>query len=221
MASVVDIWNMALGHVGSPANISSTAETGAAAQHCARLYPIARDSLLEMHDWHFATRRDALAVLVEEPAFGWTYAYAWPDSALAVFAVLPYGATDDYTTPLTSLNTPDQVPLSTIGVVQPQPFAVEINESETRVILTNVEGANARFTVRITDPSVFSPTFTNCLSFLLASYLAGPIIKGTEGMKIAEGMRNTAASMLVAATRSDTRQQKSELRDAPMWMANR
>ena len=72
MASVVDICNLALGHLGDPATVSSIdpPEGSAQAQHCARFYPIARDSLLEMHSWNFSTYREALAHL--QPA-EWIY----------------------------------------------------------------------------------------------------------------------------------------------------
>ena len=59
MASEVDICNLALSHLGDTATIASLdpPEGSAQAEHCARFYPIARDSLLEMHAWGFATSR--------------------------------------------------------------------------------------------------------------------------------------------------------------------
>ena len=58
MASEVDICNLALGHLGDNATVSSISppEGSAQAEHCARFYPIARDALLEMHNWNFAMR---------------------------------------------------------------------------------------------------------------------------------------------------------------------
>ena len=53
MASEIAICNLALSHLGDAANIASIdpPEGSAQAEHCATFYPIARDSLLEMHDW--------------------------------------------------------------------------------------------------------------------------------------------------------------------------
>ena len=65
MASEVDICNLALGHLGDNATVSSISppEGSAQAEHCARFYPLARDALLEMGYWNFAMRRVALAQL--------------------------------------------------------------------------------------------------------------------------------------------------------------
>ena len=72
MASPVDICNTALAYLGDVANVVSIdpAEGSAQAEHCARFYPLARDALLEMHDWGFATRRVALAGLAN-PTTQW------------------------------------------------------------------------------------------------------------------------------------------------------
>ena len=63
MASEVDICNLALSHLGDNATVASIdpPEGSAQAEHCSRFYPIARDTLLEMHNWNFSTRRAVLA----------------------------------------------------------------------------------------------------------------------------------------------------------------
>ena len=59
MSSEVAICNLALAHLGDSATVASIdpPEGSAQSEHCARFYPIARDALLEMHAWKFATRR--------------------------------------------------------------------------------------------------------------------------------------------------------------------
>ena len=56
MASVVDICNLALAHIGDDATVSSIdpPEGSAQAEHCKRFYAIARDTMLQMHNWNFA-----------------------------------------------------------------------------------------------------------------------------------------------------------------------
>ena len=51
MASVVDICNQALSHLGDSATVASIdpPEGSAQAEHCARFYPAALAALLEMH----------------------------------------------------------------------------------------------------------------------------------------------------------------------------
>src|SRR5690606_36381904 len=95
MASEVEICKVALGHLGDTATVASLdpPEGSAQAEHCARFYPIARDALLSMHTWGFATRRIALAQLGEAPV-GWHYAYALPTDALDILAVMGPGEAD-------------------------------------------------------------------------------------------------------------------------------
>ena len=68
MASVVDICNLALAHLGDDATISSIdpPEGSAQAEHCKRFYTSARDTLLQLHPWNFASKRIALAELGDE-----------------------------------------------------------------------------------------------------------------------------------------------------------
>ena len=97
MASEVDICNLALGHLGDAATVSSLnpPEGSAQAEHCARFYPIARDSLLELHAWNFSTTRVALASLGSDwPE--WQYCYACPTDAVNLLAVLGPSVSDDY-----------------------------------------------------------------------------------------------------------------------------
>ena len=77
MASDVGICNLALSRLGDAATVSSIdpPEGSTQADLCATFYPMARDSLLEMHAWAFATRRVDLSLLTAETD-AWVYAYA-------------------------------------------------------------------------------------------------------------------------------------------------
>ena len=89
MSSVVDLCNLALSRLGDSATVASIdpPEGSSQAEHCSRFYPIARDSLLEMHDWKFATRRAPLSELTVD-SFNWAHAYAEPNGALRIISVL-------------------------------------------------------------------------------------------------------------------------------------
>ena len=88
MPSVVEICNLALAHLGDDATVASIdpPEGSAQSEHCARFYPIARDSLLQMHTWSFASRRVSLAQ-VTMPYTMWKYAYGVPADMLTAVAV--------------------------------------------------------------------------------------------------------------------------------------
>src|SRR5574343_1420487 len=99
MASEVDICNLALAHLGNVANVASInpPEQSVEASLCAIYYPAARDALLEMQPWGFATKRVALAQITESwPE--WDYAYLQPADAVNIIAILSNDAIDDYVT---------------------------------------------------------------------------------------------------------------------------
>lgn len=222
MASEVDICNLALGHLGDSATVSSISppEGSAQAEHCARFYPIARDALLEMHPWGFATKRVNLALLGSTwPE--WQYAYAVPNDALNLLAVLPQGSTYDYSVSTQSGYNQDGSPIMAGGSYQPQPYNCETLEDGTQVIYTDQVNAALRYSAQINDTSQFTPLFTVSLSWLLSSYLAGPIIKGEAGAAEAKRCLAMFQIMLGKATTSDANQRRNTITQSVGWMAGR
>lgn len=202
MASEVEVCNLALSHLGDRATVASIdpPEGSAQAEHCARYYPIARDSLLEMARPGFATRRAALAALVDVPD-AWQFAYTRPADALAIVAVVAPEQTDDFG--------------------DPSPFVCELDANGDGVIYTNVEQAQVRYIARVEDTSRFSPLFVIALSWHLASMLAGPILKGDAGA--AEGKRCEQMMMgfLARFSASDASQRSVRPVSSPAWIRGR
>lgn len=227
MASEVDICNLALGLLGDSATVSSInpPEGSAQAQHCARFYTIARNTLLEMATWSFATRRAPLAQL-DNSSTEWQFAYAMPAGVVNVIAVLPPDATDDYSQ---TFSPPDvqQFPLGTTEIdllnstYTPQPYTVEVNDQGQSIILTNVENAVMRYTVTATDSAKFSPLFVVALSWLLASMLAGPLIKGDAGAAEAKRCLQMFQVFEAQAEASDANQRNVTARQIVPWISGR
>ena len=216
MASEVDICNLALSHLGDTSTVASLdpPEGSAQAEHCARFYPIARDSLLEMHPWGFATKRVQLAQLgTGWPE--WDYAYSQPSDALNIIAVLPPDATDDYSQGL------GNVPLAAGGAYVPQAYSCEVDAYGADVIYTDQADAVLRYTAVVTDTTKFSPLFIASLSHHLASMLAGPILKGDTGA--AESKRQAAMmqAFLSKAKESDAGQRRINPQHSVAWMNGR
>lgn len=188
MASVVEVCNLALGYLGDRATVASIdpPEGSAQAEHCARFYPIARDTLLELARPSFAMRRAALSPLVDTPE-EWGFAYAVPSDAITVLAVVPPGEADD-------------------AGLAPGAFVLEADASGQRVIYTHVEQAQVRYVARVEDTARFSPLFTAALSWYLASMLAGPVVKGDAGEAAAQRCLQRAMAMLAQATGTDGNQ---------------
>lgn len=177
MANAVEICNLALSHIGSSAVVSaiSPPDGSVEAGHCARFYALSRQIMLTSFEWRFAVKRVALAS-VTNPSTVWMFAYAMPADCLKPVRVLKGGG----------LNEQDSADY----------------DMEDNVILTNEESAVLVYTRDVTDTTRYTPEFVSALSWTLASYLAGPIIKGAEGANssaklleraMAEGRRSAAA----------------------------
>lgn len=183
MPSVVQICNMALSHIGSEARVSSiTPPDGSVeAGYCATFYDLARTELLEPGSWAFSLSRATLAQ-VTNPSTAWAYAYAKPSDCLRVLRILrPNTAVTVFTQDQADPHIDDRTSAQ---------FDIE---GET--ILTNEPDAVVVYVRDVTDTARFSASFTSAFSYLLSSYLAGPIIKGNEGVRVGDGMRQRAAGM--------------------------
>lgn len=215
MASVIDICNLALSRLGDDASITSIdpADGSPQADHCASFYPMARDSLLESHAWSFATKRAVLAELTAETE-SWAYAYALPTNCLKVLAVIQDGAND-----YAAITSDDD--LTAGQPYSPQPFAVEALASGTRAILTDQDDAVARYIVKVTDPTVFSPLFTDALVWKLAAMIAGPLIKGDSGMAMAVKCEQMAEAMRLKAAAADSGNRSGKPTHSVSWIAAR
>lgn len=223
MPTEVDICNLALGHLGDDATVASLdpPEGSAQADHCARFYPMARDLMIDAHRWSFTTRRTSLALLSATPPSSWRYAYAMPNDALNLIAVLAPDASDDNSMTRVVFDGSGRTLVDQPGIYTPQPFVVETNADGTPVLYTNQVNAVLRYTADGTDPSVFPPTFVHGLSMRLASMLAGPVLKGDDGAKAAALWEGRADKWLAQAKESDANQQRQQVAYAPSWIVNR
>lgn len=156
MASVVDICNTGLGHVGNSARLTSLDDLFVEADYCRTWYPIARDQMLASHAWGFATRRVALALLSESDVAHWRYLYAKPGLCVTPLGVYLPEEYDDANT---------------------QDYVLESNSAGAEVIYSNVEDAVLKYVHQVEDTTRFSALFVVALGVLLGSYLARVIPK--------------------------------------------
>lgn len=190
MAAEVDICNTALSHLGDEATVAAITPPDGSVQagHCARWYPMARDELLERHTWRINTLRGDLALSPIAPPDGWAFAYQAPNLMLKPIAVIAPSALPNFISWWQGVFTQDmQVTSNLVDVLNSQDYIVEENPVDgTPIIYTNVETAILIYSKIVTDTSKFSPLFTAALARLLASKLAGPIVKGETGTKVAK-----------------------------------
>lgn len=195
----IDICNMALSTLGSATTVTSitppTGDGSAAALYCVTFYPIARQEALETGtSWSFAKRRAALVATTNLSSV-WTYAYSLPANCMTPVKVFA----------LSAIQSPDAVfsegwrPNESQGA----DFTIETNASSVPVLLTNEPDAELLYLVDQTDTTKWSTDFVVGVAELLASYLAGPIIRGAAGAKAKASLRENAMRMLEAAAAND------------------
>lgn len=198
MSAAVDICNLALSFLGDSATIASIdpPEGSAQASHCARFYPIALGSILEMHDWSFIVSRVSLAALSGD-YLPWQYAYACPADMLRPIAVLAQESDS------------------------PQEFMVEAGVDGNNILLTNQPLAMLRYAKNITDSTKLPQLFTLALARFLASLLAGSLLKGDQGRKESNANLQIANSILAQAKRLDANNGLHAVKHTPAWIAAR
>lgn len=221
MASEVDISNLALGHIGSKANVQSInpPDGSAEALHCSRFYPIARDVTLESHEWGFATVRGVLALLADVPPPGWLYAYSVPVDCRNIIDLIDPNSPAFNPLPERGLHWQDDV-----YNPEPVPYELESRADGTGIIYTNLASAQIRYVRSVTDTTKYSAQFVDAVSRLLASYVAGPIIKGDTGMAVSKAMYGAFMTSLGAARTNDANNRRRSVAQSQRqasWISNR
>lgn len=180
MATIVDTVNRALAHLGNKANVASIdpPDGSVEANWAARFYPIAVYRTLEMADWSFARKRAPLASVDLPLGTTWLYAYQIPSDCLKPRRLITgnFGQFED----------------------DSEPFS---REGET--LLTNKAEAILIYTQPITDATKFPPSFIETLAMSLAADLAGPILKGNEGVQASQRLREAAEGYAMRAAADD------------------
>lgn len=222
MSSPVDICNIGLGYIGARTQISSInpPDGSAEAGYCARFYPIARKELIEKGSWAFARRRVALAETTNTSSI-WQYAYLVPAGMVNALRVLQLQSISS-----AGISWPTIADSGgfTYWLLLDKLFTERGSadfDIENGVLYTNEPEAVLLYTVDVVDSTKFSAMFTTALGMLMASYLAGPIIKGLDGAKVAEAWRNAAMAMCARAEASDANSTSQRAEHTPDYMRAR
>jgi len=155
--SKVDIYNMALSHLGVGSEVASTTEQSEEARACNRFYDVARQQTLRSSPWPFATKIAALGLVQEDPNEEWAYSYQYPSDCLRVRRILS-GIRND----APENRIPYRIAYGTAGAV----------------LFTDREEAEIEYTVDVTEENRFSADFVNMLSLLLAAFIAPRVTGG-------------------------------------------
>jgi hypothetical protein len=184
----VTLCNLALSQIGLTARIKSldpTVDTSDEAARCAEFFGVATDTVLEAKQWGFATKRVAAAALSSSPSSTASYAYGVPGDCLKPVNVFLPGASDDS---------------------NPQDFDYEQDADGSKIVLTNVKDATLRYTARNRDVRTWPANFKMAVAWYLGSLLAGALIRGDEGTKVAQRCIGMANGFLAVGAGADAQQ---------------
>jgi hypothetical protein len=217
MTSAVAICNLGLSHLGQDKQISSISPVDGSREsgYCAMFYPIARQEMIELAPWTFATTRIVLAQITNLSTV-WAYAYALPADCLKPVRVLTLG---DFSSIFLRADMTDSFPAATNDFFDEESSANFQVQGD--VIYTHEPEAVLIYRKDITDTSKFTPLFTTALGMLMASYLAGPIIRGADGAKTNAAWRTNAEGAIRRASFHDSNSSSQTNNPVPQHIAGR
>jgi hypothetical protein len=165
MSSRVDIFNMALGHIGVSSTVADELERSPERVICTRFWDTCRDALFSYKDmeWKFAATTVVLADLGSPPD-GWGFRYRYPNDCINAHAIL--GA-------------------SSFGRAQDEALRPKFDvqfEADGRVILCDMPEAVLRYTKRVEEAERWPSSFVEAMAFRLASMIAMPL-KNDPGLR--------------------------------------
>lgn len=209
MASEVELCNLALSHIRG-ASINNLNEASVQAQNCKLKYPLLRDSLLSNAPWQFAHKVTTLA-LTQIESFNWAFTYQYPSDALRINRlVLNIQEIEQGGSPAVSrLFDPQLRELPNQQVKYEIRLAPEVNDptKSVKVITANEKELRVDYRARVTDPNLFDSEFYMCLSHLLASELAVPVVGGKLGREFRSDEVALYQGYLNSAIESDLNEQ--------------
>jgi hypothetical protein len=156
MASKIDVFNMALAHIGVSSTVADELERSPERVACTRFWDISRDALFSYKDmpWNFALVREALADIGTPPQ-GWAYRYRYPNDCInAVGLVGNTGRTE-------------------LQEFTPK-FKVEY-QADGRVILADTPEAVLVYVKRVSEVERWPASFVEAAAYRLASMIAMPL----------------------------------------------
>lgn len=184
MTTEIQIANIALSWMGQNL-INSLNDTQNEAKVMKANFDTSRDKVVADHAWTFALRREILAPLTDQPAFGGGNQFEIPSDVLRVFRV--YRASGN---------------LQTINLQQARWVR------EGNVIIAPEAVIWAHFIVRVTNSGLFNATFAHAVAARLAADTA---MTFTENRALADNMEEKYMMKLADAVYADGSQGRTEV----------
>lgn len=165
MATKLQIWNLALNHLGMQ-SLSSTTLDDPRVNALNAYYDFSVQECIREVDWTFAKSQSVLTEL-DIDILGWDFAYTYPASCAIIWNVYNDATYEDK---------------------ESQEFEeIFISTLNCSAIVTDIEDAYADYEYQVTDESRFDPNFTEALSYKLAAKISHQLIGDPAiGLKMME-----------------------------------
>jgi hypothetical protein len=165
--SNTSICNQALGRIAAKRinDFSDATETRNEAIQCRLHYEPTRDALQRAHFWVFNKARATLVEDTNEPDFEFTNQFLLPSDFLRFRSKFDRGSGNNETSVFS--------------------FSLETNVDGAKVLLTDEDAVNLRYSKLVTDPTKFDPLFIEVFVLKLARKLSVPL---SGGGKLLDGI---------------------------------
>ncbi len=146
-------------------------------KYCSANYDNALETVLEDHDWGFASKYEDLALLKEStddnpPPLPWLYEYDYPSDCIKAREIQKLSDAEDEI-----------------------PFRLDLDDDGTgKVIHTDREDAKLRYTKRLVSCTLFSPKAIKALGLELASRIVIPLTGNLELKQTIDNLYEVALS---------------------------
>lgn len=181
MASMIDVFNMALSNIAARAFVQSLTEDSNERKYCSANIDNAMESVLEDHDWGFASSYENLALLkkyndASPPPKPWLYQYSYPTLCIKVREIVRLSDNNNEI-----------------------PFKIDLS-NDIKVIHTDIENAILRYTKRISNTSLFSSRATEALAWKLSTRIVIPL---SHNLKLKQNAELSYLNALAEAKTAD------------------
>lgn len=196
MSSKIEIWNMALGFIGTR-TVASETERCLEAVQCGLFWDNARRMVLQQYPFNFAQKKRLLAEKKIEETFKsqWKYAYGMPSDCIN-----PQAISD------------------TNNFYERKYFEIALTETGEKVLLCDVTPCTLHYTADVKDTALYSELFTNALAYKLASLIVIPLLKNNSSKR--QELEQLYQMAISEAVQSNARQGK-EKPYVDSWIASR
>lgn len=163
MASKIDVYNMALGHIGTNSTVADELERSPERIACGRYWDTCRDSLFAYKSmpWNFAVTIEALADIGGPPT-GWEFRYRYPNDCITAMELFAES-------------------VRAVSVELRPKYQVQW-EQDGLVIFTDLAGAKLQYVKRVREVERWPSTFVDAMSYRLAAMIAMPL-KNDNGLR--------------------------------------